>query len=267
MLIMEATTTVGCVNRCDCCPQDVLDRAYGEDRRKFRLVDFEKCLSTIPKQCEIGFCGFSEPFLNPICSQMIAATTSMGFQQRLLTTLVGFRKYDIPFLKRSKIHYIRFHIPDTEHFRFPTTKWIALHSLFYSMELAADYDYMTMGEIDPLLLDYLYSQSVSLHYIMHPDLISRAGNLRDQTPLGGNLYCSQDRWHYNVLLPNGDVYLCCMDFGLKHRLGNLLTQPYEEIYHRAEELRLADHSQMICAQCELAVSGHWTNPFGRPTAI
>lgn len=265
MNILEITTTVGCVNRCDCCPQDVLDRAYGEDRRKFRLADFEKCLSTIPKQCEIGFCGFSEPFLNPICSQMMLAASSMGFQQRLLTTLVGFRKYDIPLLKRSKIHYIRFHVPDTHHFLFPTTKWIALHSLFYSMELPADYDYMAMGAVDPLIESYL--QSVGVRCVTHPALLTRAGNLGERPAIQGDTYCSQDRWHYNVLLPNGDVYLCCMDFGLEHRLGNLLIQSYEEIYHRAEQLRLADHSNMICARCELAVPGHWTNPFGRPTAI
>ena len=33
----------------------------------------------------------------------------------------------------------------------------------------------------------------------------------------------------NVLLPNGDVVLCCMDYDLKHVIGNLLTQTYEEI--------------------------------------
>jgi len=31
----------------------------------------------------------------------------------------------------------------------------------------------------------------------------------------------QDRIFRNVLLPNGDVVLCCMDYGLDHILGNL----------------------------------------------
>jgi hypothetical protein len=34
----------------------------------------------------------------------------------------------------------------------------------------------------------------------------------------------------NVLLPNGDVVLCCMDYDLNHVIGNLLTQTYEEIF-------------------------------------
>jgi radical SAM protein with 4Fe4S-binding SPASM domain len=33
----------------------------------------------------------------------------------------------------------------------------------------------------------------------------------------------------NVLLPNGDVVLCCMDYDLKHIIGNLLEQTYEEM--------------------------------------
>jgi hypothetical protein len=34
----------------------------------------------------------------------------------------------------------------------------------------------------------------------------------------------------NVLLPNGDVVLCCMDYNLKHIVGNLLEQDYEDIF-------------------------------------
>src|SRR5262249_31759943 len=34
----------------------------------------------------------------------------------------------------------------------------------------------------------------------------------------------------NVCLPNGDVVLCCMDYSLKHKLGNLLEQDYYDMY-------------------------------------
>jgi len=33
----------------------------------------------------------------------------------------------------------------------------------------------------------------------------------------------------NVLLPNGDVALCCMDYGLQHIIGNLETNTHNEI--------------------------------------
>ena len=38
-----------------------------------------------------------------------------------------------------------------------------------------------------------------------------------------------ERLYHGVLLPNGDMSLCCMDYGLKHIHGNLLTQSYDEI--------------------------------------
>jgi radical SAM protein with 4Fe4S-binding SPASM domain len=44
----------------------------------------------------------------------------------------------------------------------------------------------------------------------------------------------QKEYHANVLLPNGDVILCCMDYALKHKLGNLLEQSYEEILNSQE---------------------------------
>ena len=34
----------------------------------------------------------------------------------------------------------------------------------------------------------------------------------------------------NVLLPNADVILCCMDFKLKHVLGNLLDSDYTSLF-------------------------------------
>ena len=40
--------------------------------------------------------------------------------------------------------------------------------------------------------------------------------------------CDETLYH-NVVLPNGDVSLCCMDYGLKHILGNLYTQEYNDI--------------------------------------
>ena len=46
----------------------------------------------------------------------------------------------------------------------------------------------------------------------------------------GQVICGRDEHIYNnVLLPNGDVVLCCQDFGLKHILGNIFENPYEKI--------------------------------------
>ena len=78
-------------------------------------------------------------------------------------------------------------------------------------------------------------------------MYSRAGNLHREALLKPQLVTLKDRWnaiehadknrtcgcdehlYHNVLLPNGDVSLCCMDYGLEHIIGNLYEQSYEDI--------------------------------------
>jgi hypothetical protein len=77
-------------------------------------------------------------------------------------------------------------------------------------------------------------------------MFDRAGNLSREAILKPDLNKIKDRWirihhkdertcgcvehlYHNVLLPNGDVSLCCMDYDLAHIIGNLYDQTYEEI--------------------------------------
>jgi radical SAM protein with 4Fe4S-binding SPASM domain len=62
----------------------------------------------------------------------------------------------------------------------------------------------------------------------------------------------------NVLLPNGDVQLCCMDYGLEHKIGNLLTMSYNDLFtsdeYRRIESGLEDDSiDILCRTCKEAV--------------
>lgn len=262
MNILEVTTNiVGCTNHCLCCPQSTLLAAY-KGWPMMLLRDFESILNNLPYDMELEFCGFSEPFLNPACSAMMERASVVGFHLRLLTTLTGFRRADIAPLQRSTVHYIRLHLPDTEQFVADEDKWMAQHRLFYEAAIPADYDYMAMGPVSEKLKAFLAGYGVT--DIMQPRMNSRAGTASPVEPKTGLLYCLRTRWHHNILLPNGEVYLCCMDFGLKHRLGNLLEQPYAEIYAEGERLMVAKHEDMICARCEWAIPGHWYNFFGKP---
>jgi hypothetical protein len=68
--------------------------------------------------------------------------------------------------------------------------------------------------------------------------------------------------HYdqNVLFPNGDVGLCCMDFGMKHIIGNLLTSDYYDLFEspelmrvRLENMKPGFSSASLCKSCERAL--------------
>ena len=63
----------------------------------------------------------------------------------------------------------------------------------------------------------------------------------------------------NVILPNGDVVLCCMDYSLKHKIGNLLEQDYYEMFASgsiskimAENMQRRFSENSLCRTCDRA---------------
>ena len=80
-----------------------------------------------------------------------------------------------------------------------------------------------------------------------PTFWSRAGNLLGEAIIKPELEKIKDRFnhmehgdkdmtcncietlYHNVLLPDGRVSLCCMDYGLEQILGNLFEEEYDDI--------------------------------------
>ena len=83
----------------------------------------------------------------------------------------------------------------------------------------------------------------------------------------GKLRC--DRIYQNVLLPNGDVVLCCMDWSAEYVLGNLKRDQFEDLY-RSETFRrvlrgLKDPSvDILCRTCHCrSIRGRKGSPHDR----
>ncbi|RLD54044.1 MAG: hypothetical protein DRJ05_15390, partial [Bacteroidetes bacterium] len=60
----------------------------------------------------------------------------------------------------------------------------------------------------------------------------------------------------NQLVPNGDVFICCMDWELKYNLGNLLHSDYDSLFqsNTLKEILKGfkdDNSDILCRYCEL----------------
>jgi len=74
----------------------------------------------------------------------------------------------------------------------------------------------------------------------------------------GKITCASTPFYdKNVLLPNGDVVLCCMDYSLKHIIGNLIKQNYAEIFNSKEFLMIVETNEnsgfskcSICKSCD-----------------
>src|SRR5207248_1536001 len=110
----------------------------------------------------------------------------------------------------------------------------------------------------------------------------RAGSLNETQVRGqklertarhhGPVSCSATPFYdRGVLLPNGDVALCCMDYDLKHIVGNLLEMEYYDLF-KSEQMNLLRDANMtpglqkcsICKSCHKATpykleDSHWTS--------
>jgi radical SAM protein with 4Fe4S-binding SPASM domain len=54
------------------------------------------------------------------------------------------------------------------------------------------------------------------------------------------------RYDQNVVLPNGDVVLCCMDYDNKHVLGNLNTHTIDQIRQQPAFVQLVEENARSC---------------------
>lgn len=250
---LEITTNIGCSNGCRFCPQSTLVSTYPEsDPREMSIEVFNKCLETVPKHVRIHFSGYSEPLMASQFSSMLINALVQDRDIYLFTTLVGLDEEKMDCIRYFHPLAISVHVPDLVGFRYPADKWIELYELFKrASPVNADYSSMT-----ELVDDGIRSRLMrDGHEVSTQTMISRAGLIKEkqiERLIGGNIYCLGERWHRNVLLPNGDVIGCCMGYDMKPILGNLLRQSHEEIYKAADEWKNSDHENDGCRMCEFA---------------
>lgn len=248
---LEITTKIGCKLACKFCPQKTLVTSYQDKSNTlFQLDDFYKVLETVPTSIDIHFSGFSEPFLNPHVPDMLKHVYEKGHKVHIYSTLVGLDDRGVEALKQYTPVFIRVHIADEKAMKVEDAKWMAYHDLFLKTGIRGSY--MAMGNVTQAIKNYLDSKGIAYEI---PTMLSRGGNLDfGSYYIEGNLVCGMDRWHQNVVLPNGDVYACCMDYGLTMPVGNLLKEDYTSIWNKAENYKANTNppADSICRKCEWA---------------
>ena len=262
---MEITTTIGCKVNCAYCPQDKLIRAYqskGGIPKRMTLDNYKTILNKIPLSEVIAFSGFSEPWLNPQCTEMVFHTYNAGYEIAVFTTAVGMNKSDVEKIKTIPFKRFSLHLPDIEGYAkikldndYLATIEAIVNAKFHNL------DFMTMGTLSREV------KKIIDNSISPTKMISRAGNLLGRSDiiipprLAGIIRCRScgDFLNHNVVIPNGDVVLCCYDFGLQHILGNLITEDYNSLFtsETFQRLRLGlddDSVDLLCRYCENASS-------------
>jgi len=272
---MEINTVIACRVLCDFCPQDLLIKEYSSINNKTNInygspeimtfETFKTCLDKIPKSVPISFSGYAEPFLNPECYKMIVYAYDSGYSILIFSTLVGLTIKGIDQIKHIPFSVFHVHLPDAEMFAKIAVNSNYLEVLEHLISSNINnLTGMTMGTLHPKIKKILKPNII-------PDKMgNRAGNLKtietEFTRKNGPLVCNRaskssliDRLDENVLLPNGDVTLCCNDYGLKNILGNLTKSSYKSLfqnknYENIKKKMKSDNDEIICRNCPESIS-------------
>ena len=269
--VMELTTMIGCPLMCTFCPQENLRDNYGDSEKYLQPQDLVKVLVKLPKDTRIDFSGMSEPWANPHCTEMLETVLYMGFNIAIYSTLYGMtdpervRKVleDHP----NQVDVIMLHLPDANGNMKGwknSEEWQNAAAVISHTNVPCGVGAMTMdssGMVHPELQSMIGKLPGWQGHTRADSLNTEqvAGQAISITPMNiFSLTCrSTPFYDRNVLLPNGDVVLCCMDYNLKHIIGNLLTQTYEEIFKGKPLLDLIKINEepkfskcSICKACE-----------------
>lgn len=269
---VDITTMIGCRVMCKYCPQSLLLKKYFEKDKKresrMSMDTFQQCLAHLPQECDIVFAGMAEPFLNENCTEMLTLACKSGKKVALYTTLEGLKAEEADEILKLPLQFVVLHVPD----KFGYAKISLTKSYFETLEKFVNakkkdgkpFVNMCNAQADP----HEYAEKIcSGKYEIYTALEDRAGNL--ENPDGklihsgrnkGSLSCNicGTELNSNVLLPDGTLLLCCMDYGMKHVLGNLKYSQYEEIMSGNEMSRIKqglkgnEKIDILCRSCSSA---------------
>ena len=270
MATLEITTKIGCRNNCAYCPQDRLIGAFSRKRDQTHLdraksngifmmgpETFARCLARVPVSVDIHFTGMCEPWLNPDCTRMLLLAHERGHRIAASTTLAGMTFHDIDALAEVPFKIFWLHLPSAE----------GLEAIRVDADYLGLLERMLASPI-PLRCHFhgqkLHPALESLSDHVHRQTLSiRSGNARAaggcppvrRNP--GRITCARNL-RCNVLLPSGDVVLCCNDYGMQHVLGNLLTDHYTDLhrspeFHRVQQGLGDPGMEILCRYCDVDV--------------
>lgn len=232
--------------------------------RRLSLDNFKKVVDKLPKEVRVTFSGFVEPWMNSDCTDMLLYAHETGHPVSVFTTLVGVSVEDLERIKQVPFAGnpnggFTVHLPDQERrAKHPITKRYieTVEHLGKIKDEIQNFQIMSMGTV--------HDSVRHVFPIAHcGEMWSRAGNLFKERLIkeelkrehfnsidhgNKNMTCGCDeRLYHNVMLPNGDVSLCCMDYGLEEITGNLFDKEYNDVIPDPYE------AFNLCRKCENAI--------------
>lgn len=246
---VELTLALPCRNACTYCPQGVLKKAYKGELVMGKEV-FGAIMDKFAPDTSIHFSGFSEPFLHHAAPRMIELVSEKYKHIEVWTTLVGLTEYSVARLARVKYDAFVVHLPDGEYFKPKEYDFLSVEAA----RLIPNVQFLTVHTTG--VAAAMWSSRLGLT-VKNDPIISRSGKVdfAPQRRVRGRVRCAGDRQRQPVILPNGDMVICCNDYGLEHPIGNVVRDSVEDIEKRilAYEVDMADiGTENICNSCHRA---------------
>lgn len=215
---IEVTTSIGCpVNCFKYCPQEQLLKIY-KGSRSFSMDDFKLALKTVKESTGICFSGFCEAFTNPNCIEMIEYANKKGHDITIYSTLVGLKEKDLPRLFEIPVDYFFLHLPDAYNYaKIPITDEY-MRVFFSVIKHYRNIGFTSMND------EFL---SCGRENIAR-NLFSKRKNY--------SIRCDKLEHSQFVLLPNGNLQLCCTDYTLSNKIGNLFTDDFTKIRDKVKTM-------------------------------
>lgn len=260
---LEVTTYGGiCPNLCKYCPRELFAENYKDNEKFLSLDSFKLAISKLPSSSMITFSGFTEPAINPNLVDMILYAHNQGHLVQICTTLIGLTIDKYEKIKNVPFRHFGIHIPDNSGKTNINITESYIQLLKYIIKNPPSYLVFShhCGDIHEDIKDII-SHSFLLN------INDRCGNLEiDEDVIkvyhSGNIYCNHSfLFNYpdgaGLMLPNGDIVLCCMIFDLKNKLGNLFQQNWSDIVNSSEMQFILDglkdeNKNNPCRKCILA---------------
>ena len=256
---------MGCKIHCKYCAQNKLVKRYMQNSSsqitELNFETFKKCLDKIPQTVRIDFSGMAEPWHNKECTEMLLYAAKKNHEIAVYTTLSGMTREDFNRIKH--IHFAKFeiHLSDAAgNCKIEITQdYLDLLNTIVKVSPSHIRDaihFTCNGPLHPKLAEIVTLTPDNTYN----EVDNRAGNLEhpelEHRFRKDSLQCkSAERFlNHNVLLPDGTVLLCSMDYNMDHILGNLIDDAYEDLFTSKEALKILkafddDTIPLLCRKC------------------
>lgn len=264
---LEVTTVTGCHFNCTFCPQLAFTKNYKEkisDNTYMSFQLFKTCIDKIPVEIGINFGGMSEPFQNKECTKMVIYAKERGHTIEIFTTMSG-----LDFDNLNKIlNYLTLannggddkfyvHLPSDNRWEHITVSQDLIDNIKFIINNDYDVKFHYHGyNIHKRLRNIAFNHRLN-HWPLHNRSVNETSMIKKSDTKKGRISCVMNM-EVNSLIPNGDVLLCCQDFGIDYILGNLLKDDLDCLYKSKTFqnvlISLQDDSiDSICRHCHFAI--------------